>query len=114
MNHNYTAGLIHGEGSVMLLRNKPNEHRSPTISLTNTSRAIIDYLTNGYGGVVRKQKTYQDHHKQAWIWSLRGDKAIKFSLGIAERNKVPPLTLKFHRPVNTNERRLSMSGCVMS
>ena len=87
MNHAYAAGIIDGEGSVMII-----QRRTPTISVTNSSKPIIDYLHNYYGGLVKVQTKYKEHHKQCWIWTLRGDKVITFLRQVVphmlETNKV--------------------------
>lgn len=74
----YTAGLIDGEGSVSLTQNHRYERRSPNVSLTSTSRELIDFLVETYGGCARVQKVYQDHHRQAWVWSVRQNQALAF------------------------------------
>lgn len=75
----YTAGLIDGEGSVTLLRSKKSDKfRHPVVSLTSTSRELIDFLTSEFGGTVKNQKVYKSHHKTSWVWTLRWNSAIDF------------------------------------
>ena len=74
----YTAALIDGEGSVMLIKKSANEFRSPCVSVTNTSYELIEFLKNTYGGTVSKQKTYQPHHRPAWVWKITNCSALKF------------------------------------
>ncbi len=67
----YTAGLIDGEGSILLNLDSKNANRVPVVSLTNTSKPMIDFLYTNFGGTVTNQKTYKLHHKKSWIWRLR-------------------------------------------
>ena len=73
----YAAGLIDGEGSIMLIKRNSGKFRSPVVSLTNTSQEIISFLVGLFGGTVRKQKVYKEHHKLAWIWSVSNDRSIE-------------------------------------
>lgn len=73
----YTAGLIDGEGSVLLsYKNKTDKFRHPNISLTSTTYSLIEFLKNNYGGHIVSQKVYKKHHKQSWVWKLNGRQAI--------------------------------------
>ena len=74
----YAAALLDGEGSVLLTREQPNEHRSPAVCVPSTTYALLAFLKCEFGGTISSKKTYQKHHKQSWHWSLRQDKAIGF------------------------------------
>jgi len=74
----YTAGLFDGEGSVMLLKSYKSKFRVPTVSITSTSKSIIDFLTKNFGGIVCNQKVYKSHHKQSWSWRINYDAALNF------------------------------------
>lgn len=74
----YLAGLIDGEGSITLTRNRSNEHRRVVLGVTSTTREIIDLLLTQVGGhcfTIRKKK---EHHKQAWNWVLGNHAALEF------------------------------------
>ena len=71
MSYAYIAGILDGEGSVCIIN-----RRSLQLSVTNSSRAIIDYLHQHCGGHIKVQKKYKPHHKQCWVWHLRGDKVL--------------------------------------
>lgn len=71
-NHIYMAGLLDGEGTIGIARSDTKgRFRAPYISISSTTPEIIQWLKETYGGHVSIQKTYQDHHKQAWSWKLR-------------------------------------------
>jgi intein/homing endonuclease len=75
----YTAGLIDGEGSITLLRSRASDKfRHPVVSLTSTSRELIDFLVESFGGTVKTQKVYQSHHKNSWMWMIQWNSAINF------------------------------------
>lgn len=74
----YAAGIIDGEGSIMLIRSHANEFRSPCVSITNTTFSIIEFLQSHFGGHVVRQKTYKTYHKTAWIWKLHGLSVLRF------------------------------------
>ena len=48
------------------------------MSITSTSREIIDFLVENFGGVVCNQKVYKAHHKQPWSWRMNYDAALNF------------------------------------
>ena len=45
----YIAGLIDGEGTVTLCRRNRNKNRGLVVSISNTERAILEYVRNLIG-----------------------------------------------------------------
>ena len=89
----YIAGLFDGEGIITLTyHSSKDEFRSPTVSMSNTSYELLDFILKEYGGSIVKQKVYKDHHKQSWSWRLKRRKALNFLSDIApymkERTKL--------------------------
>lgn len=75
----YTAGLIDGEGSITLLKGRSKDKfHHPVVSVTSTSKELVDFLHQTFGGVLVNQKTYKLHHKQSWSWKITYDRAIEF------------------------------------
>lgn len=75
----YIAGLMDGEGSIMLMkRNGTDKYRCPQISMTSTTFELVKLMRDRFGGCIRSQKVYQAHHKQSWSWLLTYDKALDF------------------------------------
>lgn len=73
----YIAGLVDGEGSVTLCRqHKTDQFRTPTLSLTNTDKGLVDLMKQAFGGSIRKQKAYKEHHLPAWVWSCVYNRAL--------------------------------------
>lgn len=75
----YMAGLIDGEGTIGVSRDHATRNRVPYLSVSSTTKEIIDWLVENFGGTASVQKVYQDHHKQSWSWKLR-NKAQLFEL----------------------------------
>lgn len=73
----YTAGIVDGEGTVTLSRIDGNKSpwRRPVVTVSSTTRELLEYLQLHFGGTICKQKTYQDHHKQSWSWRVSYAKA---------------------------------------
>ena len=76
--HAYTAGLIDGEGSVLLSRSgKTQTYRYPCVSVTSTTLALCEFLKANYGGYICTKKTYAKHHKPAWHWTTMSNSALE-------------------------------------
>ena len=73
----YAAGLIDGEGTITLSHNNRSDtFRTPVVSMTSTTRELVDLMRSEYGGSVRTHKTYREHHSNSFIWSVRHDRAL--------------------------------------
>lgn len=92
----YIAGIIDGEGSVVLTRFHANEHRSPAITVSSTTREILDFLKEKCGGTISTKKKYQEHHKDSWMWTLRRDKAIELLNQVQDYLLVPAKYQRAH------------------
>lgn len=73
----YIAGIIDGEGSICLTRNRLNEFRSPSVTVASTTYELIEYLKNKIGGVVSIKAKEKDNYKQSWIWCIRTNLALE-------------------------------------
>lgn len=71
----YLAGLFDGEGSISI------GNRSPSFSLririTNTNLEVLEWVTELYGGNIRRKNRVRPHHKACWEWILRDRKAAQ-------------------------------------
>jgi hypothetical protein len=65
----YAAGIIDGEGSIFL------RGRSPHISVSNTSKALIDELARFGGHTVARKRNRSIGNLPAWDWVIHGEKA---------------------------------------
>jgi hypothetical protein len=72
----YAAGLVDGEGTITLSRNHRGKMRCPVISMTSTTREMLQFMQERYGGSIRVQRTYGENHSTAYIWSAQYNRAI--------------------------------------
>lgn len=73
----YAAGLIDGEGSVLYTRNHGSDKFGcPTVSMTSTTPALIDFMKINFGGTVSNHKVYKSHHKPSQVWKVCYNAAI--------------------------------------
>jgi len=75
----YAAGIIDGEGTITLANNRNNtEFRHPVVSVSSTSRELLEFMEENYGGSISKHKTYKKSHKTSYSWSLTFNDAVDF------------------------------------
>ena len=80
----YAAGLIDGEGTITLSRlHASDRFRAPAVSISSTSRELLLYMQENFGGLIITHKTYQKHHKAHWSWRMKQHAAIEFLRSIA-------------------------------
>lgn len=74
----YIAGIIDGEGSIMLQRIHKNEYPSPCVSIASTSLELLDYLkkTIKKGMIISKKNYNPEVHKDCYSYVLRRNDAI--------------------------------------
>lgn len=86
----YVAGLIDGEGTITLSHNnRCDAFRTPVVSMTSTTKELIDVVHSEYGGSVRAHKTYRTQHNDSFIWSVRHDRALAMLSRISPYLRVP-------------------------
>ncbi len=71
--HAYAAGLLDGEGSVLL--NKSGAWRHPAVSMSSTTYELVAFMKRLYGGTICEKKE-REGCKQAWQWDVEYDSAI--------------------------------------
>ncbi len=55
----YIAGIIDGEGSIMLTRFHKNQFPAPCISIASTSLELLEFIKNAIGlGHINSKKNY--------------------------------------------------------
>ena len=85
----YIAGIIDGEGSICLTKQRSNEFRSPTVSVPSTTYEMLEYLKDNVGGCISTKKTYAEHHKPCWVWAIKTNLAIELLTEVKEYLLVP-------------------------
>ena len=74
----YLAGMIDGEGAVTLTKtSSESELRLPRLGVASTSKELVEYLENTFGGTISSKKTYEDHHKKSFCWMARYNKCLE-------------------------------------
>ena len=83
----YVAGLLDGEGSIVIGVSKPSTSRgnkSPShwlqVGVTNTDRKLIDWLLLTFGGHISDNSHSPSRKKQrpCWAWRIMGNQAKTF------------------------------------
>ncbi|MGG7144764.1 LAGLIDADG family homing endonuclease [Clostridium nigeriense] len=74
----YIAGIIDGEGSIMLQRLHKNEFQSPCVSVASTSLELLTWIkkTIEKGMIVSKKNYNPEIHKDCYSYILRRNDAI--------------------------------------
>lgn len=80
----YIAGIIDGEGSIMLQKIHRNEHPSPCISIASTTLELLEWVKQVVGkGTITKKKNYNlEIHKDCYSYVLRRNDAISLLIDI--------------------------------
>ncbi len=81
----YIAGLLDGEGSLMIMRQLPTSRKSGNVStqylmrvsMTNTDEGIIRWLHSTCGGLLTKpSKSRGPNDKPVWHWRITSKAAL--------------------------------------
>lgn len=74
----YIAGIIDGEGSIMLQRIHKNEYPSPCVSIASTSLELLEWIkfSIGKGKIISKKNYNPEIHKDCYSYILRRNDAI--------------------------------------
>lgn len=73
----YLAGLIDGEGSILLQNNRKGEFRSPAVSISTTTPEIIDFVSNYYKVNTIKKQSMKENYLPEVVITIRTDEAIR-------------------------------------
>ena len=74
----YIAGIIDGEGSIMLIKFHNNQFPSPCISIASTSLELLEWIKNKVGsGTIKIKKNYKpSKHLNSYTYTIRYNDAI--------------------------------------
>lgn len=74
----YIAGIIDGEGSIMLTKFHKNQLPAPCISIASTSLELLQWIKNktGFGSIKSKKNYNPIAHKDSFTYTIRYDEAI--------------------------------------
>ncbi|WP_346884969.1 hypothetical protein [Clostridium sp. UBA4395] len=75
----YIAGIIDGEGSIMLQRFHTNQYPAPCVSIASTTIELLTWLkdTIGYGVIIKKKNYKPEKHKLSYSFVIKQNNAIK-------------------------------------
>jgi hypothetical protein len=72
----YIAGLIDGEGTITLMSRHRNETRSPKVTISSTTLAMLRFVQDHCGGQIKRQPHPHAQWKQAYEWFILYDSAL--------------------------------------
>lgn len=80
----YLAGIIDGEGSIMLIKINKNQFPSPCISISSTTLELLEWIKfKTKTGTIRSKKNYNiDKHKNSYSYEVRYNDAINILIEI--------------------------------
>lgn len=75
----YIAGIIDGEGSIMLIRFHKNQHPAPCISIASTSLELLEWIKSKTKlGQIKCKKNYNTtKHQDSYVYTVKYDNAIE-------------------------------------
>ena len=74
----YIAGLIDGEGTVTLCRRNRNKSRGLVVSISNTERAILEYVRNLIGaGKITNKRVTSTRHTPSYAFNIANRQALE-------------------------------------
>ena len=75
----YIAGIIDGEGSIMLQRFHKGDLPAPCVSIASTTIELLEWIKEVSGvGIIKKKKNYNcEKHKDCYSYVVKHDKAIE-------------------------------------
>lgn len=74
----YIAGIIDGEGSIMLTKFHSNQFPAPCVTITSTSYELLEWIKSKTGiGTIKFKKNYNpEKHQDSFTYMVRYDDAI--------------------------------------
>jgi len=75
----YIAGIIDGEGSILLTKQSKTQHHSPEVSVASTDVELLEWMKSliGKGTIIRKKNYNSSKHKNSYAYSVVKDSAIR-------------------------------------
>lgn len=74
----YLAGLIDGEGTITLSKERAqSKMRRVVLSIQMCDESLIKEVQQHYGGTVTSRTPRKAHHSRSWTWAVTNENAIK-------------------------------------
>jgi len=76
----YIAGIIDGEGSIMLTRFHKNQHHAPCVTIASTTLELLEWIQLKTGvGTIKLKKNYKPSiHTSSYTYIVKYNDAINF------------------------------------
>jgi LAGLIDADG-like domain len=74
----YAAGILDGEGSIALTRNRKGRWPSPQVSVASNDRELLEWLRERFNGSISKKTPRQPSHSVSYDWKLTERRALRF------------------------------------
>ncbi|WP_404445233.1 LAGLIDADG family homing endonuclease [Sutcliffiella horikoshii] len=73
----YIAGIIDGEGSILLTRIHKNEFRRPCITIASTDIELLEFVQSIIGGAIVRKKNYKPTiHKNSFSLNVKSKRDV--------------------------------------
>lgn len=95
-NKAYIAGIIDGEGSIMLSKFHKNQYPSPCVSVASTDIELLLWLkdTFGKGKIIKKKNYNKIKHKDSFTYKVTYNDAIELLKDIEPYLIIPKKKLR--------------------
>lgn len=95
-NKAYIAGIIDGEGSIMLSKFHKNQYPSPCVSVASTDVELLLWLkdTIGKGKIIKKKNYNLEKHKNSYTYKMTYNDAIELLKDIEPYLVIPKKKLR--------------------
>ena len=109
----YLAGIIDGEGSIMLNKYHKSEYPAPCIAVSSSDLELLEWIKNLIqAGRINKKKNYNpEKHKTSYTYSLYYNRAIEIMeliepyLVIVRKKKRAQHIVKYYKDVTVRNGR---------
>lgn len=111
----YVAGIVDGEGSIMLIKFHKNQQPAPYLSIASISLELLNWIRHKTGlGLVKSKKNYKPNiHKDSYTYTARYNDAFHLIeliapyLVIAEKKQKAQLILNEYKKFTPRNGRYS-------
>lgn len=108
----YIAGIIDGEGSIMLIKFHNNQHPAPCINVSSASIELLEWIVKTTKmGRIQSKKNYKPHkHQASYTYSVRYNDAIQLLDEIEPYLVIPQKKLRAKLILNEYKRLTPRNG----
>ena len=72
------AGIVDGEGTVTLAKDRKNQTPTPSVSVANNDLKLLQWIRERVAGTIISKKKRLAHHSDSYAWSIKQDRALRF------------------------------------